>query len=236
MPYKKKIIKFRVDSDNIVGVRVAEKALDKPNFLFIHGAGTSDKDTTLYLAEKLVDGGVSTFAFDHSGSGESSGALNESSLKKRFEEATHALRFLPNKDALTICGSSMGGYIALKLLSTFQTKNLILFCPAVYDENVFGQPFNASFTKKIRQKDSWKNSDIFSLLKTFTGNLLIFIGENDEIIPKEVISLLYKTAQNAKKREIVNITQCPHKIHRWLASHNDKADKVAQKILEFIQE
>ncbi len=87
----------------------------------------------------------------------------------------------------------------------------------------------------IRKNYSWKNSDIFSALKKFNGNFLIFIGNNDEIIPKEVINFLDKSSTNTKKKEIIIIPNCPHKIHTWLSKHKDAADEVAEKISEFLK-
>lgn len=230
-----KKIKFNVSNEKIVGLVVSKNDADMPSFLFVHGGGDADKYRTLYLAERLLKYDISSLVFDHSGNGESTGSLENSSLQKRYTEALEAIKFLTKETPSTICGSSMGAYIALKLLEKESVKNLILFCPAVYDARAFSVRFNRGFTEMIRQKESWKNSDIFSALENFNGNLLIFIGEEDEVIPKGVIGLLDKTSCNVKKKEIVVIPHCPHKIHSWLSEHKDIADKVTEKISEFLK-
>lgn len=230
-----KKIEFNVSNEKIVGLVVSKNDADTPSFLFMHGGGGADKYRTLYLAERLLNYDIRSLAFDHSGSGESTGSLENSSLAKRYNEALKAIKFLTKDKPLTICGSSMGAYIALKLLEKESVKNLILFCPAIYDARAFTVKFNNDFTEIIRQKESWKNSDIFSSLEKFNGNLLIFIGEEDEVIPKGVIDLLDKSSPNIKRKEIVVIPDCPHKIHTWLSEHKNIADKVAEKISEFLK-
>lgn len=230
-----KKIEFHVSNEKIVGLAVSKNDTDIPSFLFVHGGGGSDKYRTLYLAERLLSHDISSLAFDHSGSGESTGFLENSSLTKRYNEALGAIKFLKKDRPLTICGSSMGAYIALKLLEKESVKNLILFCPAIYDARAFSVKFNDGFTDILRQKESWKNSDIFSALEKFNGNLLIFIGKEDEVIPKKVIELLDKVSRNVKKKEIVIVPNCPHKIHTWLSEHNDITDNVAEKISGFLK-
>ncbi len=57
--------------------------------------------------------------FDFSGYGENSGDLQSSSLKQRTLETKTAIELFSTRDKLTVCGSSMGGYIVLKMLSFF---------------------------------------------------------------------------------------------------------------------
>lgn len=226
---------FSVGGDTLAGNVIAKKDEDIPSALFLHGGGKSSKGRTEYLARRLAERDVSSFSFDFSGHGESSGALANSSLKKRTEEAKAAMQFLTKDKPMTVIGSSMGGHIALELLKDFTIQNLILFCPAIYSRRAFDAKFGSGFTKIIRKKDSWKNSDIFISLEKYKGSLLFIIGENDEVIPEGVIKILDKHSQNAKKKEIVKIPNCQHKIHTFLSSHEELANKVTDKIAEFIR-
>ncbi len=143
---------FKADLESLSAIKVASSENDKPSILFLHGGGQADKYRTLYLAEKLSEKNINSLAFDHSGSGESSGKMSNSSLKKRFEESEKALSFCSNSE-LTVCGSSMGAYVALKTLELdLNIKNLILFCPAVYDRKAFEINFDDDFTNIIRKK------------------------------------------------------------------------------------
>lgn len=225
---------FKADTETLSAIKVVKNENDKPNLLFLHGGGQADKYRTLYLAEKLLDENIDSLAFDHSGSGESSGEMNESSLEKRCKEAEEVLQ-LCSESELTVCGSSMGGYIALKMLEIdFDIKNLILFCPAVYDKEAFKMNFDEQFTNIIRQEESWKNSDVFELLKNFKGNLLIVIGEDDEVIPDGVIELLNKYSSNVNKKKIIKLKGVGHIVHKELTEKEGLADFVLENVVEII--
>lgn len=211
------------------------KKNQKPSVLFLHGGGQSKKYRTLALAKKLFQKGIFSFCFDHSGSGESTGKMKNSSLKKRCKEAKIALEFLDKNAPITVCGSSMGGYVATKLLETKKVHTLILFCPAAYNKHAFSVPFTTKFTEIIRKKESWKQSDIFPLLKNFTGNFLFIIGEDDAIIPEGVIELFEKNTQKVAKKEIIRIPHAGHQIHSWLQEHPEEMEKVTEKMMKFIQ-
>jgi len=102
--------------------------------LFLHGAGpTTDKTVHQYLEEALLSFGIESCSFDFRGHGEKKAPLSESGLEKRYNEAKQAIQDFRLTEPLNICGSSMGGYTAIKLLEEFKIQNLILFCPAVYD-------------------------------------------------------------------------------------------------------
>ena len=129
----------------------------------------------------------------------------------------------------------MGGHIALKLLEkSDRISSLILFVPAIYDRRAYSVPFNKGFTSIIRDNESWKNSETLSLLDNFKGNLLIFTGENDEVIPQGVIDLIDGHSQNTRKKEIVVIPECSHRIYTHIGKRPQLADEVVGKILEFV--
>jgi len=206
---------FKCHGETLAGVTAKNKNADIPSFLFLHGAGQSDKSRAFYLMERFQSRGISTCAFDFSGHGSSSGDLKKSSLQRRTDEAACAIKkFLAQDKPMTVCGSSMSGHTAIRLLDEVSNiGSLILFCPAAYDRDAYSVPFNNGFTSIIKEKGSWEKSEIFSLLEEYTGKLLIFIGENDEVIPKGVIELLDKHSTKATKKEIVVIPECNHMIH-----------------------
>lgn len=233
---KLKKIDFKVGTKKLYGLISDTNAYKFPSILFLHGSGRKyGKEAVLYLINRLRKKlNYNFLTFDFSGCGESTGYFKGSSLKKRFFEAIQATQILSKPPVIAI-GTSMGGYIAIKLLEKFKIETLILFCPAVYDQSAFNVDFNKGFTEIIRIQDSWKNSDIFLSLKKYKGNILLIIGEKDEIIPKELISVIFESATNVKKKELVIISNCPHDIHTWLAHNHIEADKIAEKILEFIK-
>jgi len=231
---KIKKIRARVGKEDLSIAIIANNSVQKPNFVYLHGAGGSTKERAFALFEFILKSTSGILAFDFSGHGESSGTLTHSSLKKRVMEAKKIIDKYADKESLVICGSSMGAYIAAKMLEYFDVKSLILFCPAMYDKKSFNLRFDKGFTKAIRKPGSWKQSDGFSLIKKFSGNLFVCIGEKDEVIPKEAITLLSENSKKTKKKEIIVIPRCPHTIHKFLDSHVAIQKKVAKKIRTMI--
>ncbi len=204
-------------------------------FYFFHGAGLSNKERCLPIIPPIIDSGANVLTLDFSGHGASSGDLKKSSLKKRVEEGKMAIEKFSNQaNQLIVCGASMGGYVAIKMLEFYDLKSLILFCPALYDKNAYNVRFDQGFTEIIRTTDSWKNSDALNLLEKFKGNLLIFIGAKDEVIPSDVIDLIIQHTPNAAKKELYMIPECPHKIFNWLSDKQDELKSIQQKILSYL--
>lgn len=168
-----KTVTFTTNQETIAGTILYkdENSID-PNFIFFHG-GAGNKERIYSVIPPVVDSGKSVLAIDFSGHGASTGELKKSSLKKRVEEATAAIdNYIETNDSLIICGASMGGYIAIKMLELYKVKSLILFCPALYDKNAYNVLFDEGFTDIIRTPQSWRNTDALRLLEDFTGNLL----------------------------------------------------------------
>ena len=65
----------------------------------LHGAGTSSMGRLLPLVEEFVAHGCRGIAFDFSGHGKSTGTLNESSLRRRFEQAAAVIDAYAGADA-----------------------------------------------------------------------------------------------------------------------------------------
>lgn len=228
-------ISFEAGAEKIAGfvLEHGPEQKTKPTFMFLHGAGTGNKERVLSFSDFLVENGVSILAIDFSGHGESSGTLKESSLAKRVNEAKTAIELFTPQSGLTICGSSMGGYVGLKMLEYFDVKNLILLAPAIYNRRALNVRFDSGFTEIIREPESWKDSDALELLEKFTGNLLIVIGQNDQIIPAGVVPLLDQYSQQVTKKEIIFIPDCGHAVHSWICENPKAAQPIKQKILEY---
>src|SRR4051794_17833447 len=101
-------ISFQVGNERLVGQLVLSHTKEKPSVLFVHGAGKATKERSQPLAERLAERSISSFAWDCSGHGESTGTMNHSSLQKRTIEAQMALTYTDPNQPLSICGFSMG--------------------------------------------------------------------------------------------------------------------------------
>lgn len=229
-----KNLTFKVDNEVIAGT-IFSKDDDTilPKFIFLHGGGVSTKESVQNIASPIINMGMNILAFDFSGQGESTGELKKSSLQKRQNEATVMINQFSSKEPLIVCGASMGGYIAIKMLESHQIDTLILLCPAIYDRKSVNVRFDSGFTEIIRKNLSWLDSDALFLLEKFKGKLLIVIGDRDEVIPLDVIKLIFTHAKNAKKREIHMIPGCPHQMFAWVNSNRDELIKLEEKIVEY---
>lgn len=227
-------INFKAGKESIVGKILGKDSEKLSDFIFFHGAGKSTKERAKeFFDESLFDVIPNIVTFDFSGHGESTGELKKSSLKQRVLEAQTAIELFTTREKLTVCGSSMGGYIALKMLPLYDIKNLILFAPAIYDKDAFSVQFGDGFTEILRRPESWKSSDVLTFLEDFSGNLLLFIGKDDKVIPSEVINLIEEHTIKAQRKEIIRFDNCPHAIHSWLDSHPSEKKQVAEKISEY---
>lgn len=228
-------VNFETRNEHLSGQFVLAHEKAKPQILFLHGAGQATKERALPLMEKLTDEGISSFSFDFSGHGESSGKLSESSLKKRVMEAESALTFL-QPDTWSICAFSMGGHIALELLKRHKCiKNIFLFYPGIYTQAAYNVPFDERFSTTIRRQDSWKEATVVNALDDFTGNLLIVIGKDDHIIPAGVIELLDKRSLKTTKKEIIYVPGATHSLLPTLYNDNVLFDRITHIITDFIR-
>lgn len=224
---------FRVGNETLVGLSCGSAPLQQPRILFIHGAGQATKEKFLPIAERLNEHGLPSFCFDFSGHGESTGTLQNSSLKKRTQEAEAALQYLDNSVKIAICAFSMGGHIALELLKTKRLKSLILFCPAIYAPEAFELPFDERFSNVIRQENSWKRAEVVNSLEVFDGSLLIFWGSEDKIIPKDIIDYLDGRAKSVSNKEIIVFPKVGHELWNYIYNSRLYMDFVIERILRF---
>ena len=205
-----------------------------PTIICLHGGGPAGKDATGYLAAVLQQTGKSVIRFDFSGHGESSGKMTESSLAKRLLESKAVLDYFNLHDGISVIGTSMGGYIPCKLINEIYIENLILFGPAAYSTRAWDVPFGAGFTEIIREENSFLQSDIPELLAHFRGKALLIMGEQDEIIPPQVVALYKQALSQCSGFESLVILDCPHPIHRWVLSHPEVREEIEQKVVQFL--
>jgi uncharacterized protein len=224
---------FTVGNETLVGILYADSPDAKADVISFHGAGQSDKSRVSYLVNTFRAKQKNVLVFDFSGHGESTGDLHSSSLHKRVTEATEAIRqfCVPNP---ILIGTSMGGYVALKLMATIAPPTVILFAPAIYSKDAYFTPFTDAFSTIIRTPLSWQHNDLEPGLEQFAGKLLIFIGENDEVIPPGVIDLIATHTPRARRREIIKISDATHALHSHISTNPEVQAMIEGKIQEFI--
>ncbi len=222
---------YPVGDENLHGISYKTDPDAIPKLIFLHGAGTGNKDRRTYLHKLLLERNVSSFAFDFSGHGKSSGELSKSSLKKRVVEARRSIDLHMNtNEPISICASSMGAHIAVELLAFYNIKSLILMAPAVYGKEAFEIQFDQGFTEVIRKKESWKSASTMELLKKFNGNFYLYIGENDNVIPQEVIGMLNENATKSASFRLIRLDGAPHELHSWIEKDEPLSFRIADEI------
>lgn len=167
--------------------------------IVLHGAGKSSRTRFTRLRQALDARGLPSASFDYIGHGDTGGSLLGSSLYERTGQASAVIRHAC-REPLTLIAASMSAHTAIKLTELFSVNNLVLLVPAVYTTQAYGLPFGPDFSAAIRAPGSWQDSDAFSILSAFKGNLLVVAAESDDVIPAAVVEKIHASAKNAKTR------------------------------------
>lgn len=165
--------------------------------IVLHGAGESSRARFSRMRESLNFHGIPSAAFDFIGHGETGGDLIGSSLHERTEQAAAVIRHTCI-EPLTLIAASMSAYTAIRLTEIFAVNNLILLVPAIYTSYAYDLAFGSEFSAAIRAPNSWRDSDAFSILEGFKGNLLVIAAEHDNVIPTEVVERIHASAKHAE--------------------------------------
>jgi len=196
--------------------------------LVLHGAGLSSRQRFSKMRGALKDKGLPSVGFDFIGHGDTGGEITETSLYGRTEQAKAVIR-QTCREPLNLIGASMSAYTAIRLTGIFSVENLVLLVPAVYTPQAYHLPFGPAFSAAIRVPYSWKDSDAFTILEHFKGNLLIIAAENDHVIPDEVIKMLHESAKYAKTNQVYKV---PGSEHLGLFPKSRDFDRAIRRIAE----
>jgi uncharacterized protein len=217
-------------------LRYSRAVLKQPlaSMLYLHGGGTGCRARAAYLLHALAEAGISTFAFDFAGQGESPGQLRDQSLESRVEEAFGAIKFMGESAPLMIMGNSMGGYVAAELVTRVNASGLILSVPGLYARDAYTVPFGPEFTEILRTPFSYRTSRVLASLRSFRGNATLISAGKDRVIPSEVIRLYKKALQNARLRTL-HFTEAPHQIHEWAPVKQEVVASIVAQIKSAIK-
>ena len=225
---KRKSLNVSFDGRVLIGDNIP--ADTHAQWLFLHGAGSGDRNRFEQFRALFAHQGMTSYSFDFIGHGETGGDSNDSSLKGRVAQASAVIDSQAVSQPLSIVASSMGGYVAIKLTELYRVKNLVLLAPAVYGTKAYNVPFGPSFTEAIRSPFSWRKTDAWNILENYKGNLLIYGAEKDQVIPHEVIQGIYDSARNAESREMLIVKDATHSLAKWLNERPDSLRNIIEKI------
>lgn len=207
-----------------------------PRTLALHGGGASSRLGYEPLLAFLAAHDHSSVAFDFSGQGDSTGALAASSLSDRAEQARAVVDFLqiPRPVSMLIA-TSMGGHVACSLIEALAPAALVLYCPAAYEEAAQTAPFGPAFQQVIRATTDFSSSPALDALEQFEGRLLLVLGAEDAVIPKQIEQEYTRRARKAQSVEVLRLEGAGHHLHAWLKEHPVESARVAQRVLAALE-
>ncbi len=206
-----------------------------PRTLALHGGGASSRLGYQPLLDLLAGYGHASVAFDFAGQGESTGRMADSGLRDRAQQALAVVDFLDMRRPVSLIASSMGGHIACSLIEALAPPTLVLYCPAAYEAAALEVPFGPAFQQVIRATSDFASSPAFDALERFEGRLLLVLGAEDAVIPRQVEDGYCSRARRARSVEVLRLAGAGHHLHAWLQQRPAEFDRVAQRVRATLQ-
>ncbi|MDW4907121.1 alpha/beta fold hydrolase [Streptomyces sp. ADMS] len=195
--------------------------------VLLHGAGAGSKERLVPLLAEFVARGCHGLAFDFSGHGESTGALSELSLRRRFEQAVGVIDArVPADSPLVLVGFSMSGQTVADLAGHYggRVAALGLCAPAVYGAEAWGVPFgdgDGRFSELIRTPDSWRGAPALEVLRAYEGRAVLTVPGSDHIIPAEVTDAVTEALAARAQFTRLELGDADHFLGLWFREHAD---------------
>lgn len=206
-----------------------------PRTLALHGGGASSRLGYQPLLDFLAGHGHASVAFDFAGQGESTGRMADSGLRDRAQQAMAVVDYLGMPRPVSLIASSMGGHIACSLIDALAPPALVLYCPAAYEAAALDVPFGPAFQQVIRATSDFASSPAFDALERFEGRLLLVLGAEDVVIPRQVEAEYCSRARRARSVEVLRLAGAGHHLHAWLRERPAEFDRVAQRVRATLQ-
>ena len=184
-----------VDGEQIAGTFVAVRA-QVPGILFVHGWGGSQHKYLARAREAAALGAI-CLTFDLRGHAKTQSLLETVSREDNLRDVVAAYDALAQRldvdaTAMTVVGSSYGGYLAAILTSLRPVRQLALRAPALYKDSDWEVP--KWQLKKLHDLEAYRllrvrpeESRALAACMAFEGDVLIVESERDAIVPHQVI-------------------------------------------------
>jgi pimeloyl-ACP methyl ester carboxylesterase len=224
------------DGDSGGGTGVATAVL-------LHGAGTGCKKRLLPLLGEFVARGCRGITFDFSGHGESTGALRELSLRRRFEQAVAVIDDrTPATDPLVLVGFSMSGQTVADLVRHYgdRVTAIALCAPAVYAAGAWSLPFGdgsgggaeaGAFSTLIRTPGSWRDAPALDVLRAYDGRAVLAVPGTDAVIPPEVTAAVTAALTTNARFTRLELPDADHSLGTWLRDHEEDRRRLVDAVL-----
>ena len=171
-------------------IRPAQPGHSGPALLWLSGYRSDMSGTKAIemdgLAERL---GLASIRFDYSGHGLSGGAFTDGTISRWLEEALAVVDHV-RADSLLVVGSSMGGWIALRLIEELRKRptppavaGLVLIAPAPDFTSVLIEP-NLSEVEKLSlsERGFFEERSQYSLEPNVFTRALIEDGRDNQVL------------------------------------------------------
>lgn len=219
-------VEFFVNSQKIKGIIFYPKTLKVKNPAVIFFTGmTSNAYKYIDRAKELVKKGIIVLTLSYRGHGDSDGDFNLLTVNDLVNDGFAAYNFIASKDVVDkehigICGVSVGATIAVLTANKFPVSSLVIRAPAIYSDEIMNLKLNQLMEKEktvFNNMENIKKTITIQSIKKFTGDLLVIVSENDQIIPKSIPKSIYDNAINAKSKKISIIAKATHNLseEKW---------------------
>jgi uncharacterized protein len=171
--------------------------------LFVHGlrSDQSGYRDRAEAASAQID--ATCLTFDLGGHGESTGDLEDLSLRDHLGDVLAAYDLLAAHERadprrIGVCAASYGAYLAALLISERPVQRLLLRAPALYSDEDLNTPI-----RRLRSTSD-PRAAVASLarLERYGGEVLILESERDEVIPHAIVKAYQSAFPRATHRVI----------------------------------
>jgi pimeloyl-ACP methyl ester carboxylesterase len=162
---------------------------DAPLFVWLCGFNSdmSGSKATI-MAQFAKDYGFASLRFDYSGTGNSQGNFDDGTISKWYNDAICAIEATKSQSIILV-GSSMGGWISLKLAKHFgnKIKALILIAPAPdFTQDLMWNQFPESVKMQIINEGFWYRPSPYEDYGYKITRKLIEDGQNNLILTQNI--------------------------------------------------
>ncbi|MFJ9820277.1 alpha/beta fold hydrolase [Streptomyces sp. NPDC101151] len=210
--------------------------------VLLHGAGNGSKERLLPLLAEAAAHGCRALALDFSGHGESSGALAELSLRRRFAQAVAVLdAHAPDDDPLVLVGFSMSGQTVADLVRHYgrRVSAVGLCAPAVYAPQAWDVPFGGGsgrFSEIIRTPGSWRSSPALAAFRRYEGRAVLAVPGTDAVIPPEVTEAVQDALSARAQYARLELPDAEHRLGLWFRDHAEDRREFVAALLGGLEE
>ncbi|WP_405538087.1 alpha/beta fold hydrolase [Streptomyces sp. NBC_00075] len=230
---------YDVDGELLSGVYGDDPGGDPgaATVVLLHGAGNGSKERLLPLLAEFVARGCQGLAFDFSGHGESTGALGELSLRRRFEQAVGVIGArVPVDSPLVLVGFSMSGQTVADLAGHYgeRVAALGLCAPAVYGGEAWDVPFgdgDGRFSELIRTPGSWRGAPALDALRAYDGRAVLVVPGADHVIPAEVTDAVTESLAARAQFTRLELPDADHFLGLRFRDHADDRREFVDAVL-----